>query len=95
MKVSLRGMLGIKPGNAITRQYRNARNLVRLEATMAGSNAACAINSAINDNVGLAACHSSAALLIVTMGNVSYKEARFLRPQYNEIVARAKRIYKK
>lgn len=95
MKVSLRGILGIKPGNAITRQYRNARNSVRVEATLAGGNAASAINSAINGHVGLAAVNSSAAFLMGSMGNASYKKAQLLRPQYNEIVARAKRIYKK
>lgn len=88
----IRKILNLKPGTAVTRQYRNARK----------TRAFCAANAVVACSLGYKHAKSGSNMTFIDMANIvlfgklaekAHANMKNLKPQYNEIVNRAKAIF--
>ncbi len=88
-------VLKIKPGNAITRQYRNLRKSAAAASVGAGVSGVATIKcfAAKQPVEGAVSVGSLAFLSDIAMD--MFSSLKKLRPQYKAIVKRAKSIYNK
>lgn len=89
----IRKILNIKPGNSITRQYRNAKKIKAFSAA----------NVAIATGLGYHHAKTGSKMVFVDMINIlifgrltetSRAVIKHLKPEYNKILARKKAILK-
>ncbi len=90
MKISL-----IKSGSGIVRQYKNNRNSLKLSSVSSGASFLVAGHALATSKPVEGTFF--AGLVTMTMKNVedALLAIKKLKPEYDAIVARAKRIYKK
>lgn len=86
---------GMRAGNTIARQYKNAR--IQRNAGIFGTlmDFSFAAQHATAHEPGWTTVFGGFTCLMVKLTQLSHLKMKELRPQYKEIVARAKQIYKK
>ena len=85
----------IKPGNAVTRQYRNMRKLLGV-STIGSGTSAVAAGHAFTSKQPVEGALCSACLVYALKGiQDAFSAMKKLRPDYKAIVKRAKSIYNK
>ena len=86
---------GIRYGNGIARQYKNAKLRRRFFVVQSGLGAVAAGVSAKEKTPQGVVIFSGATALFLSMVKKYHKAMKELEPAYLEIVSRAKTIYKK
>lgn len=86
---------GMRAGNTIPRRYKNAK--IQRNAGVAGAimDFAFASQHALDHEAGWTMVFGGFTCLMVKLTQLSHLKMKELRPQYEEIVARAKKIYSK
>lgn len=88
----VRNFLNLKPGHSVTRQYRNSRKV----------RAFSAVNAVIAIGLGFHHAKNSNKMVFIDMINIlifgkltehSHKVMKNLKPEYTQIVNRAKAIF--
>lgn len=86
---------GMRPGNSIVRQYKNSK--IQRNAGIVGTlmDFSFAAQHASEHHAGWATVFGGFTCLMIKLTKDAHLRLKSLRPQYEEIVARARQIYKK
>ena len=86
---------GIRLGNGIARQYKNAKLRRRFFIIQSGLSTTAAAMAGKEGSIAGVGIFTGGTALFLSMANKCHKTMKSLEPAYQEIVQRANKIFKK